>query len=252
VNRYVVVLATVVASLGLVTGCGSASPDAQRSTTPASTTQDPGPSQETTQWVEEYIAAAGQVTTGHIVVHQDFVSGGETASTHMDVDMDGTDRYCEGTALDYPFVAVIVGDTAYLQDYENGWQEMPRSLLSVSEIHINPAATIAAQRVAITKVELVGSEDVNGVATDHYVITYDAAKRTDLPFGVAYESVLLGDWIIADIWVDEQMRPVRYESTMLARKDMASGRSVLEAVYSDYGKPVTIEAPQLSTPAAPG
>ena len=210
----------------------------------AGDTQEPAtPDADVTQWVDDYVAAAGQVTTAHVVVDQTIVTGGDTATTHLDVDLAGNDRSFTGDGLGYSFAAVIVGDTAYLQS-DDGWEDMPRSQLSVQEIHMNPAATIALQRVALTDVELVGSEEVDGVQTDHYVVTYDAAKRTDLPLGSSYSATVMGDTITADVWLDAQKRPVRYRSTILVRQDMASGRIVQEAVYSDYGKPVTIEAPQ--------
>ena|GEM_PF-451346 len=215
----------------------SSGPVAQESGTPDRGTID------IDRWVDEYVAAADQITTGHIVVVQEIVTGGWTGTSRLEVDMSGTDRYCAVETRGMSVVVVIVDDTAYVLRAGSDWEEMPRRLLSTREIHLNPAATVALQRTAITKVERVGSEEVGGVQTDHYVITYDTAKRTDVLFDISRDTILMGDTITADVWLDAQMRPIRYRSTLMMRKDMASGRVVQEAVYSDYGKPVTIEAP---------
>ncbi|MCL2850637.1 MAG: hypothetical protein FWE61_11455 [Micrococcales bacterium] len=244
-DRYRPALGVAVVWLVLATGClpddGSASPTGEQSTTQVST---PEPRSDIDAWVEQYTAAVAGTTTVHVVVRQEMVSGGETTIAHLEVDMSGTDRYGEVQIdPDGAFLIVVVGDTAYAKPDGGVWDEMPRRLLAFSELHINPAATITVQRVSITAIELVASEDVDGVPTDHYVITYDVAKRTDLPMSVHYGAVLKGDTITADLWVDAQMRPVRYESTIMVRKDMATGRVVVQAVYSGYGTPVTIEPP---------
>jgi len=233
----------VVVSVGLVAGCQLTGADSPPSSEPSVST--PGPESaddDTLAWIEEYIAAADQVTTVHITVHQEILTGGEAASTHLEVDVDGADRYCEGEALGYTNTIIILDGTAYLLD-EGQWEQTPRGQLSVTETQLNPAASIALQRVAITRVDLVGSEDVDGVLADHYLITFDAAQRTDLPLGVAYEAVFMGDTVTADVWLDPQMRPLKYLSTIMVRQDHASGRVVQEVLYTAYDQPVTIQAP---------
>jgi len=244
VNRCAAVLGAIVVGLGLVAGCATSGADPTTPTVAESQTPQSSPpdTTEIDQWVDGFIDVMEYIPSGHIVVDQEFVTGGSTDTTHIEVDFLGINRHCEGTLLGYTFEAILIGDTAYFLGEEDDWEEVPRRELTVQEPHLNPATIIVTYRTSIIDIEWVGTEDLDGVIADQYVITFDT-DGLDVPLGADYAASLMGDTVTADIWLDALRRPVQYRSTTMVRKDMASGRIVLTATYSDYGKDVTIEAP---------
>ncbi|MCL2092425.1 MAG: hypothetical protein FWH11_14715 [Micrococcales bacterium] len=252
-KKLVAVFGAIVLSLGLVTACDQ-SGDSGASRGPGGLIGDAGGSDpgsddgviDVEQWVSDYVTAAAQVRTVHIVVTQDVSGGGgNQATTRMEIDMDVKARAyaVAGEIMGVSFEMVIIGDTVYF-DLDGTTQEMSLDALGMSEDEMNPAADIERQRDAITKVELVGSEKVGGVPTDHYVITYDVAKMNEILDAQSMDGVIQGGTVTADVWLDDKMQTMRYKSTIKVEAAGITGKVTSDAVYSDYGKPVTIKAPR--------
>ncbi|RYC14148.1 hypothetical protein [Nocardioides zhouii] len=105
------------------------------------------------------------------------------------------------------------------------------------------------------KLELVGSEDVDGVETNHYRITMDPTqylKAMEFPAAMAD---MLPKELVTDMWVDADNLPRRFTQTVEVK---ASGggaptTSTTEGTYADFGADVEIEAPPASqVTQAPG
>jgi hypothetical protein len=92
------------------------------------------------------------------------------------------------------------------------------------------------------EVTVVGEETVNGVKTVHYTVTNPLATYLgqldgDLKDGAQKELAKAGiKDIKTDVWVDEKYQPRRVHVVMGSLTDMTVD-------YTDYGKPVTVEAP---------
>lgn len=107
------------------------------------------------------------------------------------------------------------------------------------------------------KLELVGEEEVDGVATNHYRITIDSAdylEAMDLP-GIMSE--FLPEELVTQMWVDRDNLPRKFAQTLEipAPSDGTPTMSTTEGTYSDFGTDVDISAPpadQISTEGLPG
>lgn len=95
------------------------------------------------------------------------------------------------------------------------------------------------------KLELIGTEDVDGVATNHYRITLDPAQYLSaMEFPAAMVDMLPKE-LVTDMWVDADNLPRKFSQTL----DVASTAggsatsSTTEGIYSDFGTEVDIEAP---------
>jgi hypothetical protein len=93
-----------------------------------------------------------------------------------------------------------------------------------------------------SEVTVVGEETINGVKTVHYtstvpVDTYLGQLDAELRDSVREELARGGvTEVVTDVWVDEQYQPRRVKLVMGTMSDMTID-------YTDYGKPVSIDAP---------
>ena len=121
----------------------------------------------------------------------------------------------------------------------------------------DPSAMMGAMS-SPKKFELIGAEDVDGVATNRYRITIDSKKYATAMGLPAEMGSFLPDEIVQDMWVDAEDRPVKYSATI--ETPMPDGgkptTSTTEGQYHDFGVDVEIEAPPASeitdAPALPG
>jgi hypothetical protein len=98
--------------------------------------------------------------------------------------------------------------------------------------------------------ELLGTEEVDGVETNHYEVVMDTAaymKAMEMPAELATS---MPDDIAVEMWVDADNLPRQFRqeldiSTSLAGQTSDS-TTTTEGTYSDYGTDVTIEAPPAS------
>lgn len=99
---------------------------------------------------------------------------------------------------------------------------------------VDPRTTFAAFEAGLRDVTYVGTEPVDGERLDHYRLTVDvasAAKAQEMPTTGMPENV------VYDLWLDDEALMRRVEYTMAQDVSL-----VME--MSDWGEPVTIEAPR--------
>ncbi|WP_457205364.1 hypothetical protein [Nocardioides sp. P5_C9_2] len=96
--------------------------------------------------------------------------------------------------------------------------------------------------------ELLGTEEVDGVETNHYKIVMDTAAYVDAMDMPAELATSMPDDIGVEMWVDADNLPRQFHQK-LEIPGIAGGQatsSTTEGTYSDYGTDVTIEAPPAS------
>lgn len=92
----------------------------------------------------------------------------------------------------------------------------------------------------LESLDLVGSEEIEGVDTDHYravMSTANYSKALGLPTEVASS---LPATIPVDMWVDEDNRPVRYEIELTVQ----GITNKTSQTYYDFGADVTVTVPK--------
>lgn len=95
------------------------------------------------------------------------------------------------------------------------------------------------------KLELLGSEDVDGVATNHYRITLDPTRYLEAMEFPAAMADMLPKELVTEMWVDGDNLPRRFAQTIEVPGvgGGAAASSTTEGTYSDFGTDVEIEAP---------
>jgi len=199
---------------------------------------------EIDRFLSGYESATGAITTVHVVVDQKITGGGQSATSHFEIDMDAQAGAfaATGNMTGISFTMTIVDGRAYV-DMGGMTQDGTLAEMGLSEADLNPASEIRRQSAAVTSVEMVGSENVGGVNTQHYVITYDAAEMNKILDEKQAGGTVAGDTVTADVWLDDQMRPMKYQTTMTVSASGVTASVTQTALYSDYGKPVNITRP---------
>jgi hypothetical protein len=123
----------------------------------------------------------------------------------------------------------------------------PDSLFGMIGKATDPEVMFKAME-APKKLELIGSEDVDGVETNHYRITLDPTqylKAMEFPAAMAD---MLPDELVTEMWVDADDRPRKFTQTMQIPA-VGGGEpttTTTEGTYSDFGTDVEIEEPPAS------
>jgi hypothetical protein len=95
------------------------------------------------------------------------------------------------------------------------------------------------------KLELLGTEEVDGTETNHYRITMDPTqylKAMEFPAAMAD---MMPQELVTEMWVDADNLPRKFSQTidLPATGGGAGTTSTTEGTYSDFGTDVEIEAP---------
>ena len=95
------------------------------------------------------------------------------------------------------------------------------------------------------KLELIGTEDVDGVSTHHYRITMDPTQYLEAMDFPAAMADMLPKELVTEMWVDGDNLPRKFAQTIEvpAMGGGAATSSTTEGTYSDFGTDVEIEAP---------
>lgn len=92
--------------------------------------------------------------------------------------------------------------------------------------------------------ELVGTEEVDGVETNHYRVvmaTADFVKAMELP---AEMTGAMPETIETEMWLDAEDQPRRFlQEVEIPGADGKPTKTTTEGTYTDYGLDVSIEAP---------
>jgi hypothetical protein len=147
---------------------------------------------------------------------------------------------------------ILLGKAMYMKSAQLGtgdkWVKIdlsdPNSLFGMIGKATDPEVMFKAME-SPKKLELVGSEDVDGVATNHYRITMDPTQYLEAMNFPAAMADMLPEELVTEMWVDADDLPRKFAQTI--EVPSASGgagtSSTTEGTYTDYGTDVEIEAP---------
>ena len=151
-----------------------------------------------------------------------------------------------------PMELILVGKAMYLKSPDMGtgdkWVKIdlsdPNSLFGMIGKATDPEVMFKAME-SPKKLELIGSEDVDGVSTNHYRITLDPSqylKAMEFPAAMAD---MLPQELVTEMWIDGDNLPRKFAQTLEvpAVGGGQASTSTTEGTYSDFGTDVEIEAP---------
>lgn len=150
---------------------------------------------------------------------------------------------------------ILLGKAMYMKSPDLGtgdkWLKIdlsdPNSLFGMIGKATDPEVMFKAME-APKKLELIGSEEVDGIEANHYRITLDPAqylKAMEFPAAMAD---MLPDELVTEMWVDGDDLPRKFTQTMQIPA-VGGGKpttTTTEGTYSDFGTDVEIEAPPAS------
>ncbi|GIM67872.1 hypothetical protein Pve01_89810 [Planomonospora venezuelensis] len=150
---------------------------------------------------------------------------------------------------------ILLGKAMYMKSADLGtgdkWLKIdlsdPNSLFGMIGKATDPEVMFKAME-APKKLELVGSEDVDGVEANRYRITLDPTqylKAMEFPAAMAD---MLPDELVTEMWVDADDLPRKFTQTMQIPA-VGGGKpttTTTEGTYSDFGTDVEIEEPPAS------
>jgi hypothetical protein len=123
----------------------------------------------------------------------------------------------------------------------------PDSLFGMLGKSTDPAQMFKAMEEP-KEFELLGTEEVDGVETNHYLVVMDTAAYAEAMELPAQMSSALPEDIAVEMWVDadDLPRQFRQELEVPAMGGGPASTSTTEGTYTDYGTDVEIEAPPAS------
>jgi hypothetical protein len=161
--------------------------------------------------------------------------------------VDGTTIYMQAPML------AFLGDGAGWVSYTPEDLGMSSQALGLGASAYDPSSYLESLRGATGEPEVVGTEEVRGVETTHYVATMDlAAALASVPeqqrdLAEAQLGQLGGGTIPLDVWIDADGLPRRLVmdmSELFSSMGMGQDAGAVTTVeYFDYGVPVDIEVP---------
>ena len=257
-----------VLSLGLV-ACGGSSGDAEQSSgsgsgsssaaeESASASEDSGGELQELSAEEFYptiTQALQDAGTASYTMTSTSTAGGQEQTIEMEGDLEysGSELSMSGQTTSGPKMEVVVLDKVfYLKSPQLGpkWLKVdpekdPNNPLAPLLGNFDPSKTLEGLGDP-KKFTLVGEEDVDGVATNHYKIVLDGAavaKASGMP---AQMQQMVPDEVPAEMWVDAENRPVKFSQEVEIKTPGQGSQTVTsssEGTYGDFGSDVTIEAP---------
>lgn len=151
-----------------------------------------------------------------------------------------------------PMELILLGKAMYLKSPDLGtadkWLKIdlsdPNSMFGMIGKATDPEVMFKAME-SPKKLELLGSEDVDGVTTNHYRITLDPTqylKAMEFPAAMAD---MLPKELVTEMWVDADNLPRKFTQSLdvPSVSGGAGTSSTTEGTYSDFGTDVQIEAP---------
>ena len=147
---------------------------------------------------------------------------------------------------------ILLGQAMYMKSAELGtgdtWIKIdlsdPDSLFGMIGKATDPEIMFKAMQ-SPKLLELVGTEDVDGVATNHYRITMDPSQYLAAMEFPAAMADMLPKELVTEMWIDADNLPRKFTQTIEVPSAAggAATSSTTEGTYSDFGTDVEIEAP---------
>lgn len=147
---------------------------------------------------------------------------------------------------------ILLGQAMYMKSAELGtgdtWIKIdlsdPDSLFGMIGKATDPELMFEAMQ-SPKLLELVGTEDVDGVATNHYRITMDPSQYLAAMEFPAAMADMLPKELVTEMRIDADNLPRKFTQTIEVPSAAggAATSSTTEGTYSDFGTDVEIEAP---------
>lgn len=231
------------ASLALLAGCSaptvaSAPPTTGDPAPSASAPASSAPAGSVDEFLSRVEAGMGAVKS----YHAQMTMGTQAGEMAMDGDVDNSVKppsYQMAIKVAGQQMELVVVGGKYFMKGPAGWMKMPESQTAQFQ-NLDQFAWLRANKEAFTKVEKVGSEQVNGAAADKYAVTMDLSKVS----GDAGTSGMPKSGTVSyDAWVDADGRIVKIVSEV-----EVSGQKVsTNGTFSKFNEPVSIKAPEKYT-----
>ncbi|QSF58214.1 hypothetical protein [Nocardioides sp. zg-1228] len=150
---------------------------------------------------------------------------------------------------------ILIGKAMYMKSKDLGtgdkWLKIdlsdPNSLFGMLGKATDPEVMFKSME-APKKLELIGTEDVDGVEANHYRITLDPTQYLEAMEFPPAMADMLPDELVTEMWVDADNLPRKFNQT-IEIPAVGGGKpttSTSEGTYADFGTDVEIEEPPSS------
>lgn len=257
--RSIAAVAAGALLLAPLAACGS-DDDKDKDAKPASASSspaEPSASPSATDDADEAVAAPGERLTKDSLVATMVAAMRAKKTAHIELEVGSSmaasaDTRYAGSSTDMRMtmsmgpteaLVIMVDGTMYIQQskgakfVEIGPDDPSLGSLIGQVTSMGPAASVAAMRGAIKKVEFKGEDEVDGDDVDHYRVTVDTTEIAKGAVG-APGSADLPKTLTYDMYVDEDH--------LMRQVDLAVSGQEIHMVVSRWGEPVDIEAPPAS------
>ncbi len=258
--------AVLVLSVGVgLTACSDDSSGADSSSSATDSSTEEGGAEETAE-AEEADAPTELDAAGFYPAVMEAMREAETFNFQTVSESGGQSQTMEGQARfgdegiemkasstgAQPMELILIDQAMYLKSADLGtgdkWFKVdlsdPNSLFGMIGKATDPEVMFKAME-APKKLELVGTEEVDGVETNHYRITMDPTKYLAAMEFPAAMADMMPKELVTEMWVDGDDLPRKF-SQSLEVPAMGGGKPTStssEGTYSDFGTDVEIEAP---------
>lgn len=150
---------------------------------------------------------------------------------------------------------ILVGKAMYMRSPSLGtgdkWLKIdlsdPTSLFGMIGKATDPEVMFKAME-SPKELELLGSEEVDGVETNHYRITMDPTSYLEAMQFPPAMADMLPEELVTEMWVDGDDLPRKFAQTVEVQAPDGGPTTTgnTEGTYSDFGTDVEIEAPPAS------
>ncbi|QIX27056.1 LppX_LprAFG lipoprotein [Nocardioides sp. JQ2195] len=130
-----------------------------------------------------------------------------------------------------PMLGSGTSDTFFQIDLDDPENPLAQSMGGLSSF--DPKSTVEMFGQGIEKVTMVGDDSVNGVHTQHYVVT---TNTEEFAKSLGDDADLVPKDLTYDVWLDDEGRMAKMEAELDAQGSMT-------LTMSDWGEPVNIVAP---------
>ena len=273
--RRLGIAATILAVSGGLTACVGGDDSKASDSTGESASETPDTSDDSTEEGESGEEASGELAElsadefypAIIAALQEAetmrIAMTSTSSTGQgDSEMTGVMRYAEdgaemqaSSAGDQPMEMIMVDKMLYISGAGmplpegKTWLKVdlsdPNSLFGQLGKSTDPEFMFKAMQDP-KEFKLIGEEEVDGEATNHYSITYDGkqyAKNLGMPEEMGR---FMPDEITTDMWIDAENRPRKFSQDLEMPSPTGNGKPMQQSTvgtYSDFGTDVEIQAP---------
>ncbi|MGB7963429.1 MAG: LppX_LprAFG lipoprotein [Propionicimonas sp.] len=205
----------------------------------------PSGSIEVVSFVDQMVKANDSLNTFTVNTTMGFTEAGKESSMSSSGVIDQTDRQHKNMQLKVSVagqtVELVVVDGDYFLDLAGAWYKLSKSAAAqyTKSVTVDVTSWAEESKSSIEKVELVGEESVNGVATRHYRMTMNGDALKDLG-GTTDTEVASFDY---EVWLDADNHLRKYAM------DIESGKTPVSMVgtMDDINEPVSITAPEKFT-----